>query len=228
MNYFINSNHNVNPPEYNTGVNNNIYSLDLQKNFLRLLIAQIKNQDPIDPMKNTELTSQLAQINTVSQMAKLNQTVTELNNQNKQNQNIQASSLIGHHVLIPSTKLIHQKNIVTTFGIELLGPAKLVNIQIKDHEGNIVFDKNIQDMQSGLYHLLWDGKNLNHDDVDTGQYTLDVTAKNYYNNNININTFSDSLVKSIITSSPNTANNILVNLDRAGTTNFSNIHEIFA
>ncbi|WP_422667257.1 flagellar hook assembly protein FlgD [Buchnera aphidicola] len=203
---------------------NNTNTINLQKNFLTLLMAQIKNQDPIDPMKNTELTSQLAQINTVGQMEKLNHTVEQLVIQNQKNKSIQASSLIGHRVLTPSSNLIHSKNNSTPFGIELLHDAEFVNIEIKDKKNKIVFDKNIKNMKSGMYHFLWNGKNLNQEDVDTGKYHITVKAKNQ-NKNITTHTFVQSLVKSIIVSQ--ISKNPIVNLGLSGTTLLSNIREIF-
>ncbi|MBZ2279562.1 MAG: flagellar hook capping FlgD N-terminal domain-containing protein, partial [Buchnera aphidicola] len=88
--------------------------LDLQKNFLNLLIAQIKNQDPIDPIKNTELTSQLAQINTVGGIHQLNNTVEKFATHINKNQNLQISSLIGHHVMTknPHIKYTTNENVI--------------------------------------------------------------------------------------------------------------------
>lgn len=69
---------------------------DLQSSFLTLLVAQLKNQDPTNPMENNELTSQLAQISTVSGIEKLNTTLGSISGQIDNSQSLQASNLIGH------------------------------------------------------------------------------------------------------------------------------------
>lgn len=74
---------------------------DLQSSFLTLLVAQLKNQDPTNPMENNELTSQLAQISTVSGIEKLNTTLGSISGQIDNSQSLQASNLIGHGVMIP-------------------------------------------------------------------------------------------------------------------------------
>lgn len=73
---------------------------DLQSSFLTLLVAQLKNQDPTNPMENNELTSQLAQISTVSGIEKLNTTLGSISGQIDNSQSLQASNLIGHGVMI--------------------------------------------------------------------------------------------------------------------------------
>lgn len=101
---------NVNDPT-NSGVNNTksttgsnsltgSNAADLQGSFLTLLVAQLKNQDPTNPMQNNELTTQLAQISTVSGIEKLNTTLGSVSGQINSAQSLQAASLIGHGVMI--------------------------------------------------------------------------------------------------------------------------------
>ncbi len=74
--------------------------------FLTLLVAQLKNQDPTNPMQNNELTTQLAQISTVSGIEKLNTTLGSVSGQINSAQSLQAASLIGHGVMIPGTTIL--------------------------------------------------------------------------------------------------------------------------
>lgn len=79
---------------------------DLQGSFLTLLVAQLKNQDPTNPMQNNELTTQLAQISTVSGIEKLNTTLGSVSGQLNDSQSLQASNLIGHGVLVPARMVV--------------------------------------------------------------------------------------------------------------------------
>ena len=73
--------------------------------FLKLLVAQMKNQDPLNPMDNAQVTSQMAQINTVTGIDKLNSTVAGLSAQFMQMQAMQGASLVGHDVIVAGNKL---------------------------------------------------------------------------------------------------------------------------
>ena len=121
---------------------------DLQSSFLTLLVAQLKNQDPTNPMQNNELTTQLAQISTVSGIEKLNTTLGSVSGQIDNSQSLQAASLIGHGVMIPGTTILAgtsttEGNTTTTttpFGVELQQAADKVTATITDATGAVVHD----------------------------------------------------------------------------------------
>ena len=73
--------------------------------FLKLLVAQMQNQDPLNPMDNAQVTSQMAQINTVTGIEKLNTTVQGLSTQFMQLQAMQGASLVGRDVIVAGNKL---------------------------------------------------------------------------------------------------------------------------
>jgi flagellar basal-body rod modification protein FlgD len=77
-----------------SGTGNN--AQDLQNQFLTMLVTQLKNQDPTNPMDNSQLTTQLAQINTLSGIEKLNTTLGSISGQISTSQSLQSSTLIGH------------------------------------------------------------------------------------------------------------------------------------
>lgn len=222
QNVNINSSINNNIVEKNTNdLKNHSDALDLQKNFLNLLIAQIKNQDPTDPIKNTELTSQLAQINTATGVERLNNTVGIVSKKINQSQNIQISSLIGHHVMIPNSQIVHTENIDTKFGIELIGDATTVNVKITDKNGKIIYFKEIRNLKSGIHDFIWDGKDLNRENMETEKYNVNVIAKNQ-NRDVPVQVLSECVVNSIITSSEDP----IIDLGGMGTIKLSKIYKI--
>ncbi|WP_343154027.1 flagellar hook assembly protein FlgD [Buchnera aphidicola (Aphis aurantii)] len=208
----------------NTNELNNSYSnpLDLQNNFLSLLIAQIKNQDPTDPIKNTELTSQLAQINTATGIERLNNSVGRFSDKINQNQNIQISSLIGHRVMIPSSQIVHTKNINTEFGINLISHATSVEIKILDGKGKVLHVNKMENAEPGIYSFIWNGVDLDNKIIPTGKYNISVTAKNK-DKDIPVETLCEALVNSIITSNRDP----IIDLGAMGTTTLSKIRKIF-
>lgn len=80
-----------------------------QDRFLKLLVTQMKNQDPLKPLDNAEVTSQLAQISTVSGIDKLNNTLQLLNSDMSESLSMEATRMIGHNVLVPGTSLSLEK-----------------------------------------------------------------------------------------------------------------------
>ncbi len=77
----------------------------MQNRFLKLLTTQLKNQDPLNPMDNAQMTSQLAQMSTVSGIEKLNTTLGKMLDIYDSGQSMQAAGLIGKHVLVPGNTL---------------------------------------------------------------------------------------------------------------------------
>src|SRR5215217_2158402 len=93
--------------------------------FLKLLVAQMQNQDPLNPMDNAQVTSQMAQINTVNGIEKLNTTVQGLSGQFVQMQALQGANLIGRDVIVPGNKM-DIDNGVGQGGFELASAADAV------------------------------------------------------------------------------------------------------
>ncbi len=79
---------------------------DLQNQFLNMLVTQLKNQDPTNPMDNSQLTTQLTQINTLSGIEKLNTTLGSISGQISTSQSLQSSTLIGHGVMVKGSQVL--------------------------------------------------------------------------------------------------------------------------
>src|SRR6478735_11728176 len=94
----------------------------LQDRFLKLLVTQMQNQDPLNPMDNAQVTTQLAQISTVSGVDKLNQTLNTMSSSFLAAQSLQASGLIGRSVLAPGNDVMLQAG-GGAGGIQLTQPA---------------------------------------------------------------------------------------------------------
>ncbi|PHM40318.1 basal-body rod modification protein FlgD [Xenorhabdus mauleonii] len=154
---------------------------DIKDNFLNLLVAQLKNQDPTNPMQNNELTTQLAQISTVQGVEKLNKTLGAVVGQMDNNQAMQTTLLINRGVMVPGDKILvgsnEEKVISTTpFGFELTRPADDVKITIKDKSGAVVRELDIGKFEAGVQSFVWDGKDADGKDVENGAYSFTVSA----------------------------------------------------
>jgi flagellar basal-body rod modification protein FlgD len=146
-----------------------------QDRFLTLLVTQMKNQDPLNPMDNAAVTSQLAQLSTVNGIDKLNTTLTALQGSYQSSQSLQAASLIGHGVLIPgsSTTLAGGKALM---GVDLTEAADDVKITIRDSAGKPIHTMELGAQAIGTLPLQWDGQTDAGTAAANGNYTFEVAA----------------------------------------------------
>ncbi|SDY93807.1 flagellar basal-body rod modification protein FlgD [Variovorax sp. YR634] len=162
----------------------NVSNEDSEQRFLKLLVTQLNNQDPLNPMQNAELTSQLAQMSTVSGIEKLNSTLSGLVNQTSSNQLLQATSLIGYNVLSPGDTLTTKapeegkEPASQAFAVELPGTASDVDIKIVDGTGKVVRTISAGSMTEGVNAVTWDGKDDTGAVVPAGAYRFTVEATN--------------------------------------------------
>lgn len=148
---------------------------DAQNRFMTLLVTQMKNQDPLNPLDNAEVTSQLAQLSTVTGIDKLNETMKAMMESTANAQALQAANMIGHGVLVPgsSVTLSGSKSI---YGVELSGPADSVQVTISDGAGNPVRTIALGPQQPGTLALAWDGSLASGGVAPDGPYQVTVNA----------------------------------------------------
>lgn len=151
---------------------------DMEQRFLKLLVTQLNNQDPLNPMENSELTSQLAQMSTVSGIEKLNTALSGLVSQSGTSQVLQAASMIGYNVLSPGNELTAADGKQTPFAVELPSSASDVKVVISGADGKVVRTMDAGAMPQGVNGITWDGKNDAGDAVAAGAYTYSVVATN--------------------------------------------------
>ncbi len=149
---------------------------DIQNRFLTLLITQLKNQDPLNPLDNAQVTSQLAQISTVNGITQLNQTLLALSGQIDMSQAMQAASLIGKNVLIPGDKIAVGNGVATPFGVDVIAPAAKVEVVIVDAAGVPVRTLDLGPQQVGVVSLEWDATDDGGRPLPDGAYYVRVSA----------------------------------------------------
>jgi len=151
---------------------------DTEQRFLKLLVTQLNNQDPLNPMENAELTSQLAQMSTVSGIEQLNSTLSGLVSQTGSNQVLQSASLIGYSVLSPSNDLNVVADKATPFAVDLAGSASEVKVTITDASGKTVRTLDLGTQPAGVDGASWDGLDDAGNAVPAGSYQYTVSATN--------------------------------------------------
>ncbi|WP_050476019.1 flagellar hook assembly protein FlgD [Herbaspirillum rhizosphaerae] len=160
----------------------------IQQRFLKLLTVQMQNQDPTNPMDNSQLTTQLAQLSTVSGISQLNSTLASLMSNLGASQSLQAANMIGHSVLAPGNNVTLTSdttkdasgNDVTTqkaiFGVQLADNADSVKVTIRDSAGNVVHSLDLGPQSSGTLPIIWNGATDAGGQAKDGTYTFTVSA----------------------------------------------------
>lgn len=140
--------------------------------FLKLLVTQMQNQDPLNPMDNAQVTTQMAQIQTVSGIDTLNTTVKGLNTQFLQMQALQGASLVGRDVTIEGKGLSIRSG-TGVGGFELPATADSVKVEVLDTAGRVVDTLQLGALETGRHAFEWTADGV----ADGALYTFRVTAK---------------------------------------------------
>jgi flagellar basal-body rod modification protein FlgD len=127
---------------------------DTSQRFLKLLVTQMQNQDPLNPTDNAQITSQMAQINTVEGISQLNTTMNGLNSQFVQLQALQGASLVGHTVTVKGNKLTPEGG-TASGGFELATAADSVRVQVINGAGAVIDTVNLAAQAAGPHSFNW-------------------------------------------------------------------------
>ena len=143
-----------------------------QEDFLTLMIAQFRNQDPFEPMDNGDFLGQLAQFGTVSGIEQLNSSFAGLTGSIQNDQALQAANLVGHSVLAGTDVGYLPGDGHLAGAVELNSSVSNIQVEITDVTGRLVQKLELGEHQRGLARFEWDGRDLNGDPVDAGLYLV--------------------------------------------------------
>ena len=144
-----------------------------QDRFLKLLVAQINSQDPLNPMDNAQMTTQMAQINTVSGIQQLNATLKGMADQYGAMQSLQATSLIGRQALLEGNTLSFQGSL-TQGALALDSAASHVQVDIVGTNGALIDTVSLGALGPGQHGFEWDAKGL--DPASVAGFSVRATA----------------------------------------------------
>jgi len=154
---------------------------NLSQTFLQLLVAQLNNQDPLNPVDNAQLTSQMAQISTVTGIGNLNTSVSQLTAQLQQSASIQSAQLAGHSVMVAGNGLALGSTgsgggVSALGGFDLPSAASSVTVTIQDANGKTVRTLQLGSKPQGFSDFSWDGSTDAGGTAAAGSYSYQVQA----------------------------------------------------
>ena len=148
---------------------------DIQNRFIKLLVTQLQNQDPLSPMDNSQVTSQMAQLNTVTGIQNMNDTMKSMASSFNGAQTLQATSMLGRTVMFAGNNM-GLANGKGDAAIDLQQAADSVKVDVKDSGGKVVNSFNLGNLPKGLNKISWDGLDAQGQKMPDGNYTFSVTA----------------------------------------------------
>ncbi|MFK7795409.1 MAG: flagellar hook assembly protein FlgD [Gammaproteobacteria bacterium] len=147
-----------------------------QEDFLQLIVAQIQNQDPFEPVENGAFIGQLAQFGTVDGVNNLNESFAEFSQGINSNQALNAAGLIGKSVQVEGNQVTVTEGEPVTAYVDSNGQAGTAEVQITNAAGIVIDTKQVILASSGLNSFTWNGLDQQGNQVPEGEYFLSATV----------------------------------------------------
>ncbi len=145
--------------------------------FLKLLVAQVSNQDPMAPQDSNQYVQQLTQFSTLEQLMTLNQGVETLAIGQMSNNSQEALRFVGHDVVARGDKLAHTRGDYSEIAYDVKGEADSATLTIRDSYGEVVYETDVR-AGDGMERFSWDGRDNNGAALPSGTYSVSVEAVN--------------------------------------------------
>ncbi|MDI9819482.1 MULTISPECIES: flagellar hook assembly protein FlgD [unclassified Legionella] len=155
-----------------TGTNKNLG----QSDFLRLMVAQVQNQDPLEPKTNGDFLAQLAQFSTNDGINKMQESMEQLASSLQSNQALQASALVGRKVLVNSKAFSLAQEGEAKAAVEIPPGVSELTASIYSETGELIRKIPLGQPAPGFFEFSWDGFNQKGERAVAGKYTISVNG----------------------------------------------------
>jgi flagellar basal-body rod modification protein FlgD len=193
-------------------------------NFLTLMLAQLKNQDPTSPVDSNQFLNQLASLSTVQGITQLNTSFGSLSTSLVSSQALQASSLLGHQALVSSSTANLTANGSVSGAIDVPQTTSQAVVNISDSGGSLVRQINLGAQSTGLANFSWDGKLQDGSQAAAGQYTLSAQFAGATSGATAAGTYVNGTVQSVTMGAGQTG--LTLNVSGLGSVPFSGVKQI--
>jgi len=192
--------------------------------FLTLMLAQLKNQDPTSPVDSNTFLSQLASLSEVQGITNLNTSFSALSGSMVSSQALQASSLLGHQALVSSsTASLATAGGTITGAVAVPQTTSGVTLNIANSAGVLVQQINLGAQSSGLANFSWNGKQGDGSQAPAGQYTLTAQVAGVASGTA-VGTYVNGTVQSVTMGAGTTG--LTLNVAGLGSVPFSSVQQI--
>jgi flagellar basal-body rod modification protein FlgD len=193
-------------------------------NFLTLMLAQLKNQDPTSPVDSNQFLSQLASLSTVQGITQLNTSFGALSTSLVSSQALQASSLLGHQALVASKTAALAAGGAISGAVQIPQTTSQAVVNISDASGALVRQINLGAQATGLANFSWDGKQADGSPASAGAYTLAAQYAGGASGGTAATTYVNGTVQSVTMGAGQAG--LTLNVSGLGSVPFSNVQQI--
>ena len=145
--------------------------------FLKLLVAQVSNQDPLSPQDSDQYVQQMTQFSSLEQLMNLNKGIETLAIGQMSNNNQEALGFVGHEVVARGDQLSHTRGDYTEIAYDVKGEAKEATMVIRDSYGEVVYEADVR-ADAGVQRFTWDGRAQDGSTLPSGKYSVSIEASN--------------------------------------------------
>ena len=145
--------------------------------FITLMLAQIKNQDPLKPLEPAEFLGQLAQFSTVTGIKEMGSSVSDLVGSMRSSQALSGANLVGRDVLAPGDTAVFDGTTPVRAAVEAPSGAERVEFVVRDASGAVVRRAQVQPSVSGVTEMAWDGRADNGTVMPAGAYRIEALSR---------------------------------------------------
>jgi flagellar basal-body rod modification protein FlgD len=192
--------------------------------FLTLMLAQLKNQDPTSPIDSSTFLSQLSSLSEVQGITNLNTSFSSLASSLTGSQALQASSLLGHQALVPSsTATLATSGATVTGAVSVPQTSGDVVVNISNSAGQLVQQVDLGAQPAGMANFTWNGTNGDGSTAAAGTYTLSAQVNGVASGTA-IGTYVNGTVESVTMGSGSTG--MTLNVAGLGSVPFSSVTQI--
>lgn len=155
--------------------------------FLKIMVTQMKNQDPTNPFKAEQMATEIAQFTTVEQLQNVNQNLGKMATQARPLEQMTMTNLIGKYVTIDRERFPHVDGQKDDIAFTLPKAAAQVELSIENDAGEMIFNKTLGAQDKGEVSFVWDGVKTNTLPAKTGNYRYRIEAKDQTGKPIEVN-----------------------------------------
>lgn len=165
--------------------------------FLKLLVTQLQNQDPLQPADNTAFVAQLAQFSSLEGINNLNTSMENISKSVTGMQDISSAGLVGRFARTDGSTFELINGVESEFGFGLDSGASSVKVSISDSKGKVIRNIDMGSLSSGDHRISWDGTDDNGIQLGGGAYTFKITAVDKANKTVPSAPYTTGLITSI-------------------------------
>lgn len=199
-------------------------SLISENTFMKLMVQELQNQNPLEPMSNTNFISELAQFNSMNQLTSMSSTLKNLVSSQNQAALGNAVNLIGKTVQATGDSFGFTSGGKASLQYALHQNAAAVLVDVYNGSGNLVYNTRLGRQGAGGQSFNWDGLTNSGSSAPTGKYSFSVNATDALGHPVTAVTYSNSAVKALTTASNGS---VELELDNGSTVPLSNVTNVY-